>query len=129
MSDTHSFSGFYIPDQGTRGLEKSIRTLFAAILERALKDIFKPTYSDREIYKNQALHWITVDDSDSITSFKSICSYLDIDAEKIRHKVHAELSRIECDMLQHSKLNLGEASRSLNSEYICASNPSLAQGA
>ena len=99
MSDAHSFSGLDIPDPDPRSLVRSLRALFAAILSRALKDIFKPTYSDHEIYKTQALYWISVDDPDSITSFVSICSNLDIDADKIRHRVFVELSRIECDML------------------------------
>jgi hypothetical protein len=107
MNDAHSFSGRYIPDPDTRSLARSHRALFAAILSRALKDIFRPTYSDRHIYKTQALYWISVDDPDSITSFISICSYLDIDADKIRHKVFVELSRIECDLLHHIKFNLG----------------------
>lgn len=107
MSDANSFSGLFIQDPDTSGLVRSIRALFAAILARALKDIFKPAYSDHEIYKIQALHWITVDDPDSITSFINICGYLDIDADKIRHKVRVELSRIECDMLHHIKSDTG----------------------
>ena len=78
------------PDIG--GLSNSIRGLFVGILTRALKDIFKPTYSDREFYKTQAIYWITVDDFDSFTSFINICSYLDIDVDYIRHIVNAELS-------------------------------------
>lgn len=108
MSDAPSLSGLYIPDPDIGGLTRSLRALFAAILARALKDIFKPTYSDHKIYKTQALYWIRVDDPDSITSFISICSYLDIDADKIRHKVNVELSRIERDMPYHVKFNLGE---------------------
>ncbi len=107
MSDAQSFSGVYKPDPETRGLEKSIRALFVAILARALKDIFRSTYSDHEIYKSQALHWISVDDPDSITSFTSICSYLDIDADKIRQKVLVEVSRKDCDMLRQVQFNPG----------------------
>ena len=72
-------------------LSNSIRGLFVGILTRALKDIFKPTFSDHEYYKTQALHWVTVDDFDSFTSFINICSYLDIDVDYIRHIVNAEL--------------------------------------
>ena len=108
MSDAPSLSGLYIPDPDIGGLKRSLRALFASILARALKDIFKPTYSDHEIYKTQALYWIRVDDTDSISSFISICSYLDIDADKIRHKVNVELSRIEGDMAYHRQFNLGD---------------------
>jgi len=80
------------------GLAKSIRALFAAILTRALKDIFKPTYSDQEIYQTQALYWLTVNDFDSFTSFINICNYIEIDADNIRHRVNVELSRIECGL-------------------------------
>lgn len=73
----------------------AIRALFVAILTRALKDIFKPTYGDHETYKSQALHWITVDDFESVTSFINICNHLDIDGENIRHIVNLEMSRIE----------------------------------
>ena len=76
-------------------LAKSIRALFAAILTRALKDIFKPTYSDHEIYRNQALYWIAVDDLESITSFVNICSHLDINVDDFRHIINVELGRIE----------------------------------
>jgi hypothetical protein len=89
------------------GLAKSIRALFAAILTRALKDIFKPTYSDQEIYKTQALYWLTVNDFDSFTSFINICNYLEIDADNIRHRVNLELSRLECGLPNHIKFNLG----------------------
>ena len=89
------------------GLAKSIRALFAAILTRALKDIFKPTYSDQEIYQTQALYWLTVDDFDSLTSFINICNYLEIDVDKIRHRVNVELSRMECGLPNHIKFNLG----------------------
>jgi hypothetical protein len=107
MNDTHSLSGLNIPDPDIGRLTRSIRALFSAILTRALKDIFKPSYGDHEIYKTQALYWMTVDDHSSITSFISICSYLDIDASKIRHKVNTELGRIECNMPHQTKINLG----------------------
>lgn len=89
------------------GLAKSIRALFAAILTRALKDIFKPTYSDQEIYQTQALYWLKVNDFDSLTSFINICSYLEIDVDIIRHRVSVELSRMECGLPSHIKFNLG----------------------
>jgi hypothetical protein len=89
------------------GLAKSIRALFAAILTRALKDIFKPTYSDHEIYKTQALHWLTANDFNSFTSFINICSYMEIDVDNIRHRVNHELSRMECGLPHHIKFNLG----------------------
>ena len=89
------------------GLAKSIRALFAAILTRALKDIFKPTYSDQEIYKTQALYWLTVNDVDSFTSFINICNYIEIDVDNIRHRVNVELSRMECGLPHHIKFNLG----------------------
>ena len=89
------------------GLAKSIRALFAAILTRALKDIFKPTCSDQEIYQTQALYWLTVNDSDSFTSFINICNYLEIDVDIIRHRVDVELSRMECGLPNHIKFNLG----------------------
>ena len=90
-----------------RELAKSIRALFAAILTRALKDIFKPTYSDPEIYKSQALYWLTVNDFDSFTSFINICNYLDIDVDNIRHIVHVELKNLESGFPQNIKFNLG----------------------
>jgi len=89
------------------GLAKSIRALFAAILTRALKDIFKPTYSDQEIYKTQALYWLTVNDFDSFTSFINICNYIEIDVDNIRHRVNVELSRMESGLPHHIKFNLG----------------------
>ena len=93
------------PDIGE--LAKSVRALFAAILTRALKDIFKPTYNDQEIYKSQALYWLTANDFDSFTSFINICSYLDIDADNIRHIVNAELKRLERGFPRNIKFNLG----------------------
>jgi hypothetical protein len=81
-----------ISDPNVGELANPIRGLFVGILSRALKDIFKPTFSDHEFYKTQALHWIAVDDFDSFTSFINICSYLDIDVEYVRYIVSAELS-------------------------------------
>ena len=81
------------PDTGI--LPGAIRALFVAILTRALKDIFKPTYGDHEIYKSQALHWITTDDFESVTSFINICNHLDIDGASLRHIVDIEMSRID----------------------------------
>jgi hypothetical protein len=89
------------------GLANSIRALFAAILTRALKDIFKPTYSDQEIYQTQALYWLKVNDFDSFTSFINICNYIEIDVDKIRYRVNVELSRMECGLPHHIKFNLG----------------------
>jgi len=95
MSEALSISE---PDIGASA--KSIRGLFVGILSRALKDIFKPTFSDHEFYRTQALHWIAVDDFDSFTSFINICSYLDIDVDYIRHIVDAELESIPCSCWQ-----------------------------
>lgn len=50
MGDTHSLTGFHIPDLDIDRLTRSIHALFFAILTRALKDIFKPSYSDHEIH-------------------------------------------------------------------------------
>ena len=102
------------PDIGD--LVKSIRALFAAILTRALKDIFKPTYSDQEIYKSQALYWLTVNDYDSFTSFINICGYLNIDVDNIRLIVNAELRRLEEGFPQNIKFNIGYYK--LRFEYI-----------
>ena len=107
MSNTHSLSELYISDPDIGVLVKPLRALFTAILGRALKDIFKPTYSDHGSYKTQALYWISVNDPDSITSFISICGHLDIDADKVRHKVFVKLSRLECDIPHYIKFNLG----------------------
>ena len=95
MRNSLATSNCYIPDPDIGGLAKSIRTLYAAILTRAIKDIFKPTYSDHEIYKTQALYWIATNDSESIMSFINICNHLDIDVEKTRHIINVELGRIE----------------------------------
>jgi hypothetical protein len=102
MSDALSISD---PDLGE--LAKSIRGLFVGILSRALKDIFKPTFSDHEFYKTQALHWIAIDDVDSFTSFINICSYLDINVDYIRHIVDTELRKVERGVPLYIKLNLG----------------------
>jgi hypothetical protein len=101
MSDALSISD---PDIGD--LTNSIRSLFVGILTRALKDIFKPTFSDHEFYKTQALHWIMVDDFDSFTSFINICSYLDIDVDYIRRIINTELRKLERGVPLHIKLNL-----------------------
>jgi hypothetical protein len=95
MNDTLFVSDLNIPDPDIGMLPGAIRALFVAILTRALKDIFKPTYSDHEIYKSQALHWIAVDDFESVTSFINICSYLDIDTNNIRQIVTIEMNRID----------------------------------
>ena len=73
----------------------SITNIYAAILNRAIKDIFKPTYSDHEIYRNQALYWIAADDFESINSFVNICNHLDINVDEFRHILNVELDRIE----------------------------------
>ena len=95
MRNTPATSNLYIPDPDIGGLAESIRSLYAAILTRAVKDIFKPTYSDHEIYKSQAQYWIAINDSESITSFINICNHLDIDVDNTRHIINVELSRIE----------------------------------
>ena len=88
----------YIPDQDIERITSSTRALFVAILRRALKDIFKPTYDDYDLYKKQALHWIEVNDPESFTSFVNICSYLDIDVDRVRRNVYIEMSKIELGM-------------------------------
>jgi hypothetical protein len=95
MSNTLFVSDLNISDPDIGILPGAIRALFVAILTRALKDIFKPTYSDHEVYKSQALHWIAVDDFESVTSFINICSHLDIDMNNIRQIVNLETSRID----------------------------------
>ncbi len=95
MRNTHAAPNLYIPDPDIGRLAISIRSLYAAILTRAIKDIFKPTYSDYEIYRTQALYWIAINDSESITSFINICNHLDIDADDARHIINVELSRID----------------------------------
>jgi hypothetical protein len=95
MSNTRSTSDLFIPDPDIESSAESIRSLYVAILTRAVKDIFKPTYSDHEIYRTQALYWIAVDDLESITSFVNICNHLDIDVDDFRHIINVELGRIE----------------------------------
>jgi hypothetical protein len=95
MSNACPISDLFIPDPDIGNSAESIRSLYAAILNRAIKDIFKPTYSDREIYRRQALYWISVDDSESITSFVNICNHLDINVDDFRHIINVELGRIE----------------------------------
>jgi hypothetical protein len=95
MSNTRSTSDLFIHDPDIESSAESIRSLYVAILTRAVKDIFKPTYSDHEIYRTQALYWIAVDDLESITSFVNICNHLDIDVDDFRHIINVELGRIE----------------------------------
>ena len=95
MSNASPTSDLFIPDSDIGRLSESIRSLYVAILNRAIKDIFKPTYSDHEIYRNQALHWIAVDDFESINSFVNICNHLDINVNEFRHILNVELGRIE----------------------------------
>ena len=95
MSNTSPTSDLLIPDPDIGRSAESIRSLYVAILNRAIKDIFKPTYSDHEIYRTQALYWIAVDDLESITSFVNICNHLDIDVDDFRHIINVELGRIE----------------------------------
>lgn len=90
-SDANTYnSGF-----GSERLAESIRSLYAAILTRAIKDIFEPTSGDHEIYRTQALYWISINDFESITSFINVCNHLNINADEVRHVVNVELSRIE----------------------------------
>jgi hypothetical protein len=95
MRNSLATSNLYNPDPDIGRLAEPIRSLYAAILTRAIKDIFKPTYSDHEIYKTQALYWIATNDSESIMSFINICSHLDIDVDSTRQIINVELSRIE----------------------------------
>ena len=95
MSNASPTSDLFIPHPDIGRLSESIRSLYVAVLNRAIKDIFKPTYSDHEIFKSQALYWIAVNDSESITSFINICNLLNIDVDGIRHIINAELSRME----------------------------------
>ena len=108
MRNTHTTSNLYIPDQDIGRLAISIRSLYAAILTRAVKDIFKPTYSDHEIYKSQALYWIAVNDSESITSFINICNHLDIDVNEFRHVINVELSRMERGLPHRIKFSMSD---------------------
>ncbi len=95
MKASISDSKSYISEQDLLRVTRSTRALFAAILTRALKDIFKPTYDDYDLYKKQALHWIEANDLESFTSFLNICDYLDIDVERIRRSVYNEMGKIE----------------------------------
>lgn len=85
----------HISNPDVEGITRSTRALFVAILTRALKDIFKPTYGGYDFYKMQALTWIEVNDFESFTSFVNICSNLDLNAERVRRCVYSKLSTIE----------------------------------
>ena len=108
MRNTPAASNHYKPDPDIGGLAISIRSLYVAILTRAIKDIFKPTYNDHEIYKSQALYWIGTNDSESITSFINICNHLDIDVDEIRHIINVELSRMERGLPHRIKFSIGD---------------------
>ena len=108
MINTHAASNLNSPDPDIGRLAISIRSLYVAILTRAIKDIFKPTYSDHEIYKTQALYWIAVNDSESIMSFINICNHLDIDVDEFRHIIDDELSRIERGLPHRIKFSMGD---------------------
>lgn len=95
MKASISDSKSYIFDQDLLRITRSTRALFVAILTRALKDIFKPTYDDYDLYKKQALHWIAANDLESFTSFLNICDYLDIDVDQVRRNVYTEMSKID----------------------------------
>jgi hypothetical protein len=84
-----------IPDQDIERIARSTRALFVAILARALKDIYKSTYDDYDLYQRQALHWIEANDLESFTSFLNICNYLDIDTERVRQSVHIAVNKNE----------------------------------
>ena len=79
-------------------ITRSTRALFVAILSRALKDIFKSTCDDYDLYQRQALHWIEADDLESFTSFLNICNYLDIDVEQVRRSVTIAVNKNELGM-------------------------------
>ena len=108
MRNTPTVSNLYNPDPDIGRLAISIRSLYVAILTRAIKDIFKPTYGDHEIYRSQALYWIAINDSESITSFINICNHLDIDADEIRHIINVELSRLERGLPHRIKFSMGD---------------------
>ena len=91
-------------DQDIGRITRSTRALFAAILTRALNDIFKPTYGNHDLLKKQALHWIEINDIESFTSFVNICNYLDINVERVRRCVHTELSKIDHGMTSESSV-------------------------
>ena len=117
MSNALPVSGLYIPDPNIGRTAKSIRALFVAILTRALKDIFKPTYNDYEIYKTQALNWIAVDDPESITSFINVCNHLEFDPEQIRRTVNLELDRMNQGLPHRIKFKIGSYNMPADSEY------------
>jgi len=98
MKTSISDSKTYTSDQDIERIITSTRALFVAILTRALKDVTKPTYNDYNLYKNQALHWIEINDPESFTSFVNICNYLDIDVDRFRHSVHIKMRKTEPDM-------------------------------
>ena len=106
MSNTSPTSDLLIPDPDIGRSAESIRSLYVAILNRAIKDIFKPTYSDHEIYRTQALYWIAVDDLESITSFVNICNHLDIDVDGFRHIINVVLGRIERGLPHRIKFSM-----------------------
>ena len=108
MSNTSPTSDLLIPDPDIGRSAESIRSLYVAILNRAIKDIFKPTYSDHEIYRTQALYWIAVDDLESITSFVNICNHLDIDVDGFRHIINVELGRIERGLPHRIKFSVSD---------------------
>jgi hypothetical protein len=95
MKTSISASKIYIPDKDIERITRSTRALFVAILTRALRDIFKATDDDYDLYKRQALHWIEVNDLESFTSFVNICNYLNLDADRVRRSVHTKMSKIE----------------------------------
>ena len=117
MSNALSVSGLYIPDPDIGRTAKSIRALFVAILTRALKDIFKPTYNDYEIYKTQALNWIAVDDRESITSFINVCNHLEFNPEQIRRTVNVELKRMKQGLPHRIKFKIGSYNMQADGEY------------
>jgi hypothetical protein len=98
METSISESKTYTSDQDIERIITSTRALFVAILTRAIKDITKPTDDDYNLYRNQALRWIEVNDLDSFTSFVNICSYLDIDVDRFRHNVYIKMRKIELGM-------------------------------
>jgi hypothetical protein len=96
----------HISDQDIERVTGSTRALFVAILTRALRDILKPTYSDYDTYKKQALHWIEINDMESFTSFVNICSYLDMNVDRVRRCVYIELEKIELGMQSKSSVKM-----------------------
>ena len=106
MSNASPTSDLFFPDSDIGRLSESIRSLYVAILNRALKDIFEPAHSDHEIYRNQALYWIAVDDFESINSFVNICNHLDINVDEFRHILNVELGRIERGLPHRIKFSM-----------------------